>query len=719
VGKIDEDGSLMKEEPKDQETIPEEIEFEEQNNALSEFILELVKALLQTGYYTADHPHAKQALEGLYETFVKTMHHCPEISFVRSYVGDVEDIVVDGYRNDQDVSLLQALPKEVAHLFLPKFLEFFHRKRLLSFAIKTMVAEGDFVQFLSLLSESVDLDRDSKGAVKALDGEAISRQLQRCEIYSISVVIEKDLLYQRGKLPWRVELALARLKKDFSILPLFEKKSEEELQKIQFQLIRDIMRPVRDEIFARDILLHADLVTQVAETKGVLDLEGRILQALHKELRIPTIKNLLHLMKQKGDAVLVSGENVRDRSEQVIKRMIPALNAYGGEEAADVFRYLYSAKVLPFEDLPEAVRKALYLEDTTNRFLQDPSILYQEMVGASDEEEYKKLLRQVVAMLPRLAERKHLEVCSDLIALLNDHRSVASKGLPQRGELCERSIDYLLSKTKWLALCFSHATSNKPKDQEALIKLGGLIGPRAIPHLVNAMAETSEASFRQKLSDLIVKRGREALPFLSAKIRDKDLTEGAARQLISIFSLIEGEEVLPPLKELMNRPESSVREEAMAALVSLMGEEGQDFLLGFLDHESPDLVKKAVQLFRAQESLKSKSIQALVNFLKETKDVELQVAILSALSKGGDISLAGGKKLEEEVIEWLSEGSSAWKQFLMRDLSPKVLIASIQLLGRIGTKKAVPALKKLGKAKDEEVRRQAASALKYLKSRIR
>ena len=61
-------------------------------------------------------------------------------------------------------------------------------------------------------------------------GELLSNALVEKGIGQISVVFKDDLIALELNLPWRVEMAIQRLAKDLTVLPMFKSESDEAIR---------------------------------------------------------------------------------------------------------------------------------------------------------------------------------------------------------------------------------------------------------------------------------------------------------------------------------------------------------------------------------------------------------------------------------------------------------------------------------------------------------
>ena len=100
--------------------------------------MDLTKAMLRSGYYSAEHPGSRKAKKGLHAQFIKCLGESQEIMITDLETPQKKDILITGIL-DEPVSVRTLVGAGMAELFVPKLTEFFNRKGLISFAIKKQI----------------------------------------------------------------------------------------------------------------------------------------------------------------------------------------------------------------------------------------------------------------------------------------------------------------------------------------------------------------------------------------------------------------------------------------------------------------------------------------------------------------------------------------------------------------------------------------------------
>ncbi len=675
------------------------------NDPLRKFVLDLAKALLQAGYYSADHPHAKKFLHVLHESFQQVLGQRQELTFVRKTIGEQHEILVDGFDPQADVSLSEILPADVAQLFLPKFVDFFLRKRLLSFSIKSHVSLKDFIQFITLMTDSYV-------------PQEVVRLLQQQGITSISIVVEEDLLYVRGKLPWRVELALARLRRDMSVIPYFRSKDRETIRKLKHELVEDIMRPIRDPDFVRDILLHIDLVYKAGDLSYEENLEEYIVTVTEESIAYEAIASLIEFCNRKGDAKLVSEMTLRQRTEELISLIFPSLQQKLQTTGHSLLRDLYSANLIDYEKLPKSLQRDVLLDKMVDEFVAEPEQFLQRLARCDDENEYKRLMKQSVAMSQIMVAKRYFAALRQLVATIHLHDVSESTTLPQRQPLAAKTLEYLFKKTPILENAFAEGDKEKPEDVEAILLLCQLAGSGAIEQLLGMLSDVRSEKQREQICELLGGVDRQGQIRLISILLKDDVTEITARYLLRALArtgAVDGKAAV--LKQLHSR-HSSVRSEAVEVLFQLGGGQTDSEIAQLFAADFEDVTLKAIEVISRSKTLSLKAVYLVVRKLFASQNANMQAALIHLLSHAGNPDVGKGQRLEDVLIEWWQLKSSGWIPLGQHPLPSTTNQAICFLLGKIGTQKSVPILQQMAKSKDEQLRKHATAAAKFLQKRL-
>ncbi|MEE8300006.1 MAG: hypothetical protein V3R28_01720, partial [Desulfatiglandales bacterium] len=280
---------------------------------LAEFLLSLIQAFLRTGYYTPDHPEAKKARLGLYENFQNLFTQKDELTFLVMDDSKEKKILIEGVL-PETYDLNSLMLRGMAEMYTPKFAKFLERKDLISLTLKNTMTQTEFTNFIDLMGEPLFVDTHEKG-----DKERFSQTLKERGIFNISYIFKQELLVIQRKIPWRSRLALVRLKKDLSMVPLYMDLDAEGMKKVRKQIIQDVARPIQTAEVIYPILMNSDM----AETKEfkISEINEEIIACLSGELLFQMSKQLLNEILRHGQT-----ETPQAKSAKLATQLTSSLN---------------------------------------------------------------------------------------------------------------------------------------------------------------------------------------------------------------------------------------------------------------------------------------------------------------------------------------------------------------------------------------------------------
>ncbi|NOZ02834.1 MAG: hypothetical protein GXP54_13250, partial [Deltaproteobacteria bacterium] len=166
------------------------------------FTFNLVKALLQTGYYSADHPLAKAAAADIFSQFREVSRKTFDVTYVLVSTVDERGVMIDGLTPDP-IEVARVFRGVMGDHFVAKFHEHFVRNRIAAFTIKRNINETEFEKFMGIWVSWAALS--ASGKVSSAD--QMSDQLNREGLLSVTVLGMDDIPGARRHLPWSVKVA--------------------------------------------------------------------------------------------------------------------------------------------------------------------------------------------------------------------------------------------------------------------------------------------------------------------------------------------------------------------------------------------------------------------------------------------------------------------------------------------------------------------------------
>ena len=168
---------------------------------------------------------------------------------------------------------------------------------------------------------------------------------------NISYIYNEELLAEERNIHWRSKLALTRLKKDLSIVPLYLTLDVEELKKVRKQIIQDVFRSFQNAEGIYSALINTDLA--VTEEFRESEIDHEIVDCLSDEVLLQVSQTLLNETLRHGGAVTAQGKSLT-----LAVQLASTLNQRqlkGREAILDEYAKL---KLIPLDQLPKAWLKS-------------------------------------------------------------------------------------------------------------------------------------------------------------------------------------------------------------------------------------------------------------------------------------------------------------------------------------------------------------------------
>jgi len=708
---------------KDQQTegklAPKELELRMVGPA-SEFVQNLVKAMLRSGYYSPDHPEAAVAKEGLYQDFKKAVADSTEFGFVLQHrVGQSTEILISGITEDP-IPLKKVLGSSTHELFFPKYMDYFVRKRLVSFAIKSNITEGHFNKFVDVMSDpAVDKGEASES------GRLLTRMLVENGINEISAIFEDDLISIETDLPWRVEMGIQRLAKDLKVLPLFKGMDAKQMTNIKRQIVQDILRPLRQPQFLKDIILNAYLIAQQVREINEEELEIAIIDNFPLQMLLPTSEFIFqeyHKMTEAKPANEREKEIVNNRI-RAVKRILKniARRVIEGEvEGADKFlEGLFEQKILTFEELPDSVQEVINIRRMREDFQKQPFYWLSKFSEAHKKDEVELFMQFFSKIIPGLIEEKDyqsLYLITDGLKRIPEPKLkvFAEAGAPNPIQMLWGEKSILLAKN------LAEETGETRKGLEEMMLLLGEIGLNAV---YRAMLQIEEPSKKKLLIDKLARFGPKALELFRGILKDPTKPWNIQALALEALGRAKNPADADTAKRFLKHSKPEMRVEAVTALVRILGFEAMPFITGSLRDPEPAVAKRTLAALGGFASAHAEARTKLkeIAFNEELSN-DIRGQAVHELGRALPQSEEEKQELQEKLLEIVCEGegfgSRLRKAFsgVSEDVE-KLKSNSLDILGKIGDEEALLKLSKLNIA-GKELKAKLVDVLNQLHLRL-
>jgi len=666
---------------------------------LSEFVLSLIQAFLKTGYYRPDHPEAKKARSGLYASLRTFIEGKREISFISAREAGKSDVFIGGIL-DEPVTIGSLMIKGMAEMFIPKFLEYFERKNLSSFSMKSAISEEEFEKFIGIMTESPLFDKETDVR------EKLTIDLIKNEVLMVSTIFNVDLVGKGRRLPWRVELSISRLKRDLNLIPLYKSISEDKKNEIRQMVFEDIIRPLKSPKLIKELLANLDLIssdligidTDVFETRIVEHLDGTLLPPVSREL-LGDISGLeTSFAKLKKAELLVRLEYLRRIMKKIGLKLIDS-----GAVDEELFCDFVKHRVLTMDEIHGSVRSAVACRLSLHNFLTSPEKFFAEINARLSPEDLKEKLDLLLTFLPALfAGGRYGEIRK--IHMIFDERGIPLE-IRDDADLIER-----------IAREANTRSERAGKDETSeLLNVLSLIGEPGTFALVE-MIDNGNRFARRSAIDVLRQKGPAIVPLVLSRIDKKDGWY-FLRNALTLLSTQGGGDI--ELEELFKRSlrhsEANVRKEAVRGIAAVMGRKAEDLLIPLLRDENGDVRKRVISSLAALGCVHPEAIVFFMNVLthKTAEDETLLEPVLNALAEA-PIPRGQEPQLEDALADLLRD--SAVLGFLRRKSGQDFRIkeGAIKALGTLGTSKSVKTLRKYASDKNAVLGKAAFEALQKI-----
>ncbi|MBI5287256.1 MAG: HEAT repeat domain-containing protein [Deltaproteobacteria bacterium] len=660
------------------------------------FILSFIQALLKTGYYTPSHPETSRAREGLYNDLLSILKDHREITFVAITTKGKGDVMVDGIV-DEPVAISSFMLKGMAEVFVPKFLEYFDRKNLSSFSIKTNISRSEFEAFIDIMSES-----PFHGAERIDTRERLTLELIKNNVLNVSTIFNIDLVGKERKLPWRVEMALTRLKRDLGLIPLYKGLSEGKRAEIKKMVFEDIVRPIKTPTIIKDILVNLDLISSDIAGIGKEELEERVTDFIHKDhlsLAAPEVLKSFVQVKE-------SYERLRDDRilpglmslKTIAKRVGIKIMGYGFLGEALLMDY-FNQGVLSTDELPEDLQAKIKRGEEIERFLKEPQKYFATLEGAGSQEEIGKTILLLLNFLPELLMRNLYTEAEGIIRGIKgtgfDFFNIDSMPLEEITSTMEKRL-----------------TDSPKEGQMKILEMVDLMDKASTPIFINLIPHNSRL-VRRTACERLVRLGKAIIPPLKEALERRKDPYFIRNALMILGEMGQGSTGLEGIfKRFLNHEEPRIRVEAVVGLVNIMGTEAEGFILNALNDRDLVVRRRAVWGMGEIKSVRPEVIDYFINTIRHGGDESLIEQVLSSMQQYPrriDVT----NQFEDTILEILTKRYGFLGRVVVEYLESDHLRAKMcETLGYIGGQRSIPILEKIAKKDTPLVGLKAREAIR-------
>jgi len=676
---------------------------------IGDFVVSLIQAFLRTGYYLSEHPESKRAKAGLYEKFAQLARGSGEISFLLKEEHGLKSITIEGVQKES-IRLVDIMTKGMSETYNPRFAQYLERKELISLSLSSRMGEEEFSGFIDVMSEPSLSDMRGVGAK-----DTFVASLKEMGVCHLSFVFREDFVSLRPGIPWRVGMALSRLKKDIRMVPIFRKMSDAELQHVRKEIFHDILRPIHNSDLVYAFLINIDLASTAEMPEN--ESEDTLLESLRRELIPPMSTRFVHDVV--GKRQLFSAYVSREKVARLVKKIASRLKPDYSPEARAALEEMCHSGLLPMDELPADVREQVRAARHAARFLESRDHNLALFDAVHDLREYVSRVKGMLAIVRYLLEKGS---CLDAIPLVE---TVAAHGREdsKRGAVARSALAWLGERAPLEPVAEAFLRGSK-SERLALGRILLMAGQRSEPHLLHIIRATGDLWCSKLAAEYLVQFGPEAALSLVRELEEGKLTADATAAIIRVLQDAEDtavtEAFLRVIRRKVDDPGPEIRREALNALARLAPRESFALFRGLLDDDDVKVRKTALRGLgqsgdpRAFEPVAwclEKSVKGEKGEARELSAAAIDA--LGVLSKNSPQARDSIVRLLTMLAKQITTGGT-WQKLLGRSLSlpPEAILALGENLLAIDSAEAK---KVAGILADHQDRNIAAKAREFLK----
>jgi len=614
--------------------------------------------------------------------------------------------------------------------YINKFLDYFQRNNLVAFTIKKTIEKDEFERFIRVLVERYMDDETGKAVTMSKD--RFSEILYKNKVFNITCMHPDEIVGRNRKIPWGVQMALSRLRKDLKIIQIYCSATRKSPTQVRDQIITDVMRPLREAEVLKDMLFNTDLAVEGLEAAAGWDIDQELLRLMPKRMLAPVTKELLNDLKKDPETLKYEQRELDydylSRSKSVLSKITPRLLADGSEELWGILEQLASLGIVERQALPAALQEKIRIDRLVDAFIENENSLLMSLDRTPDQQGFMKQVEDMQAMFHVLMKRRAFPKAHRILELLEhfgQDRSNQSKII--LGGMALQAISKLGTSIPFDALV-RELIQSKGEERQGIVQLIRKIGRPCVPHLLKLMRNDERPHIQREAGNIVAGVTEDISDLLMAEISKEGHPWHYYKILTSIIGGAKYSAAIPKIIPLLRHENPKVREEVVYTLSKLKDSGSDKFLVKALDDEDAGIRLKAVASLGNMGSRQPRFLSFIHEALRlktlaeKQEGEEIQIKALEAARSLGNVEIEKGVTLEKVLWENLaSSGKFGFLKALTfkhpRVKSEKVRALMADVLGHIGTSQSIEVLEKLRGDQSSEIRSKAVFALERLQER--
>lgn len=694
-----------------------------------EFVLDMTKAMLRSGYYDPSHPGSVDAKRGLFSSFQKSLGEAEEIMVSKEESRQKVDIFISGIL-DEPVNIRTIVGEGKTELFIPKLSEYFNRKDLVSFAIKRKIPIEHFESFIDIMRDP-KADREETASV----GDFLTKALVERDITDVSTVFKNDLINLETSLPWRVEMAIQRLAKDLKVMPMFKRGSAEQIRAMKVRLVEDIIRPLKHPQLLKDMVVNCYVIAMNVDDLNAEELEGTVIDSFPLPMLLPTS---VFIFKELGTLTEERRKQIKnpvampilDRRITSVKRVLKLIALRVVREKAPgankFLQELYFNQVLSYEELSPEVQYLVNTISMAEDIRNNTEVYLDGILKARFPEDAEILMQCIHRAAPMLIDEGYWTTLYEIVRA--GEEASASIAAMQGGERPENPfVSILRNSAGQLQAAYLMA------DNEERLVVDGIVrhmGTTSIEILNNVLAASEDSIVQQTAANSLIELGDLARNWVTMVLSGANQPVHMQKNALQVLGYIgAGDDDIHRVRRFSVHSDPLLRGEALSSLIRLNSRDAEALTIAAINDKDSRIQQIGIAALKQFSPLSESAVSKLMNIVNAKLPTDREEIVEHARKAAKLIRAIGALtdpanhgRIEDaflDVIRQLTD-QKGFLSFIRRAADQEqnvMLVAAIEMLGRVGGSKSAAILEEISET-DSPVAKKAQKAADKIKLRL-
>ncbi|GEM_PF-959396 len=335
-------------------------------------------------------------------------------------------------------------------------------------------------------------------------------------------------------------------------------------------------------------------------------------------------------------------------------------------------------------------------DETMTRASELISILEQE----KDPDKFLQITRELEVICHQLIRGNKMKQAWNILGVLSDLAETNRGRAEVLAQYALRSVR-ALAMDEMLTYLFEQYLISPLEFRRPYLRLFNQAGAKIVAPIINILVRNEVLYSYRSLMDILIQAGPEVREPLESRLHDS--REYLVRKICFILGERRERESVPALIPLLDHADMRIRVEAIRALSKIRGQQASRVFISKMNRKTdPETMLAIIQ---AQGEMKdTNAVPSLISqFRKRRKNLELLEGITDVLGR------IGSKEALPVLIRTLDKPG-----FMHRERRMKLRVKAARALGKIGGESAERALRKHYRGTSDELDQACGQALEAL-----